>query len=106
MAVDAFLYFQSRDTNFVPKGESTDAQFKPFSAFQLESFSFSLKNAVTIGSQSMGAGAGKAEFENFKFTKTIDSGSSVLFSACATGKHVDAAVLVLRKAGAQSTTTS
>jgi type VI secretion system secreted protein Hcp len=101
MAFDAFLYFQSRDPNYLPKGESTDLQFgkAPYHAFEIKSFSFSAQNNVTIGSQAQGAGAGKAVLEKFKFQKSIDSGSTALFSACAAGKHIDAAVLVLRKAG-------
>jgi type VI secretion system secreted protein Hcp len=62
----------------------------------------SLQNNVTISSQSLGAGAGKAVFEKFKFQKSIDTGSATLFAACSTGKHIDAAVLVLRKAGGAS----
>src|SRR5690348_15278049 len=104
MAFDAFLFFQSSDKNYLPKGETTDPQFgkeslKENPAFEIKSFSFSVQNNVTIGSGSMGAGAGKAVFEKFKFQKTVDSGSPILFNACAAGKHLDAAVLVLRKAG-------
>jgi type VI secretion system secreted protein Hcp len=99
MAFDSFLYFQARDTNYLPKGESTDSQFMSFYAFEIKSFSFSVQNNVTISSQSMGAGAGRGVFEKFKFQKSIDRGSPSLFAACAAGKHLDAAVLVLRKAG-------
>ncbi len=106
MAFDAFLFFQSSDTNYLPKGETTDPQFGESNtemvknpAFEIKSFNFSVQNNVTIGSGSMGAGAGKAVFEKFKFQKTVDSGSPSLFNACAAGKHIDAAVLVLRKAG-------
>jgi type VI secretion system secreted protein Hcp len=99
MAFDSFLYFQSDDDNYLPKGETTDAQFQGYKAFEIKSFSFSLKNNATITSQSMGAGAGRCEFDKFKFSKTIDSGSPKLFAACSMGKHIDAAVLVLRKAG-------
>ena len=108
MAFDAFLYFQSRDSNYNPKGESTDVQFgvAPYNGFEIKSFNFSAQNNVTIGSGTMGAGAGKAVFEKFKFQKTIDSGSPTLFNACAAGKHIDAAVLVLRKAGGASPSAS
>jgi type VI secretion system secreted protein Hcp len=102
MAFDAFIYFQSSVDTFLPKGESTDAQFQPFLAFEPKQFSFSVANNVKIGSQSQGAGAGKATFDKFKFSKSIDRGSPVLFAACSTGKHIDAAVLVLRKAGGAS----
>ena len=101
MAFDAFLYFQSSNNNYLPKGESTDLQFgkAPYNAFEIKSFNFSVQNNVTIGSQSKGAGAGRCVLEKFKFQKSIDSGSATLFNACAAGKHIDAAVLVLRKAG-------
>ena len=102
MAFDAFLYFQSRDPNYFPKGESTDLQLKAFNAFEIKSFNFSIQNNVTIGSQSQGAGAGRCVLEKFKFQKTIDRGSPLLFGACAAGKHIDAAVLILRKAGGVS----
>ncbi len=102
MAFDAFLYFQSSSDTWLPKGESTDAQFQKFFAFEIKSFNFSVQNNVTIGSSTMGAGAGKAVFEKFKFQKSIDTGSPTLFAACSTGKHLDSAVLVLRKAGGSS----
>jgi type VI secretion system secreted protein Hcp len=102
MAFDSFLYFQSGVDTYLPKGESADTQFSEFKAFEIKSFNFSLQNNVTISSQSMGAGAGKAVFEKFKFQKSIDRGSPTLFGACSAGKHIDAAVLVLRKAGGAS----
>ncbi len=101
MAFDSFLYFQGKTTSdtFIPQGETTDDQFKGVFAFEIKSFNFSAQNNVTIGSSSQGAGAGKCVLEKFKFQKTIDRGSPVLFNACTAGKHFPAAVLVLRKAG-------
>jgi type VI secretion system secreted protein Hcp len=101
MAFDSFLYFQQDkgSKDLVPEGESTDPQFASFKAFEIKSFGFGAANNVTISSQSRGAGAGKATFEKFKFSKSCDSGSPLLFTACAAGKHIDYAVLVLRKAG-------
>ena len=103
MAFDAFLYFQGAtigsQKQFIPEGETTDPQFSSKSAFEIKSFSFSAQNNVTIGSGTQGAGAGKCVLEKFKFQKTVDSGSPTLFTACASGKHFPAAVLVLRKAG-------
>jgi len=104
MAFDSFLYFQGKTTSdtFIPQGETTDDQFKGVFAFEIKSFNFSAQNNVTIGSSSQGAGAGKCVLEKFKFQKTIDRGSPVLFNACTAGKHFPAAVLVLRKAGGAS----
>jgi type VI secretion system secreted protein Hcp len=101
MAFDAFLWFPSAATGatYTPKGETTDRGFAPMFAFEITSFGFSVKNNVKIGSGKMGAGAGKAEFEKFTFEKNIDTGSPNLFAACATGKHIPAAYLALRKAG-------
>jgi type VI secretion system secreted protein Hcp len=106
MAFDAFLYFQDTSPTFIPQGESTDPVFgqtSTFKAFQIENFGFGIKNNVTIGSGTTGGGAGKGEFEVFKFSKTVDSGSNNLFACCTTGRHIGAAVLMLRKAGGVDT---
>jgi type VI secretion system secreted protein Hcp len=106
MAFDAFLWFQDTATTFLPAGESTDPVFgqgTPYKAFQIDNFGFGVKNTVTIGSGTMGAGAGKCELNVFKFKKKVDSGSTNLFNCCTSGKHVAAAVLMLRKAGGVDT---
>jgi type VI secretion system secreted protein Hcp len=101
MAFDAFLWFPSAATGatLTPKGETTDRAFAPKFAFEITSFQFGAKNNVKITSGKMGAGAGKAEFDSFVIEKNIDTGSPVLFLACATGKHIPAAYLAMRKAG-------
>ncbi|MGH7616640.1 MAG: Hcp family type VI secretion system effector [Gemmatimonadaceae bacterium] len=46
-----------------------------------------------------GGGAGKVNFQDLSFTKYIDKGSALLLQACASGKHITDASLVVRKAG-------
>ena len=50
-------------------------------AFEIKSFSFGAKNKATVGSQSGGAGAGRAELNEFKVAKLTDNGSPKLFGA-------------------------
>jgi type VI secretion system secreted protein Hcp len=104
MAFDSFLYFADAGV-LTPVGESQDDSFKPVKAFEIKSFRFGGRNKPTIGSQSAGGGAGKAELETFEITKDIDSGSPTLFAACVQGQHFPKAYLALRKSG-QATGTS
>ncbi|HEY7707210.1 MAG TPA: type VI secretion system tube protein Hcp [Gaiellaceae bacterium] len=70
----------------------------PAQAIDVESYSFGVANtgsAATAG----GAGAGKANFTELTFTKTVDVSSPVLMKACATGQHMKTVTLSLRKAG-------
>jgi hypothetical protein len=41
--------------------------------FEIKDFSFGIENPTTIGSSTMGAGAGKSEFGEFTISKTVDS---------------------------------
>jgi type VI secretion system secreted protein Hcp len=53
---------------------------------KIDSFSLGAAAQTNIGSQSSGAGAGKATFQTFTITKQIDSASPKLFQAAATGE--------------------
>lgn len=79
------------------KGESTikgEAIPKSDAGYlKIDSFSLGAHGTSNIGSQSSGAGAGKATFETFTITKQIDSASPTLFQAAATGKHFPDATL-------------
>ena len=77
------------------KGESTDKTIPRSDAgyLKIDSFSLGAHGASNIGSQSSGAGAGKATFESFTITKQIDSASPKLFQAAATGQHFPDATL-------------
>lgn len=90
-AVDYFLKLDG-----IP-GESQDVQHK--NEHQISSFSFGVENPTTIGSATGGAGAGKIKFNEFTIKKTADQASPVLFQSCAAGKHINSAVLTVRKAG-------
>jgi len=46
-----------------------------------------------------GGGAGKVQMQDFHFTMYHNAASPHLFLACATGEHIDKAVLTCRKAG-------
>jgi type VI secretion system Hcp family effector len=67
----------------------------------LSSFNFSIENLITIGSASGGAGAGKAKFGTFHFTKFFDSATPWLLKAAASGVHFPTATVTFRKRGAQ-----
>ena len=81
MAVDFFLKLTE-----IP-GESTDAKHKD--ELIIESFSWGLFNPPED----------RASVQDFNFTHMIDKSSPVLMLSCATGKHIDEAVLTARKAG-------
>lgn len=64
----------------------------------IESWNFSVYQTGTFFSGG-GGGAGKAKFQDIRFTKKIDKASPKLMLMCATGQHLKQAVLTLRKAG-------
>ncbi len=79
-------------------GPVTDKHHK--GDIEISSFSFGVSNIANIGSQSSGAGAGKATFNAFKITKTVDKASPLLFNAAVSGKHIKwGELLFARKAG-------
>ena len=68
---------------------------------------FSAVQAINIGSQASGAGAGKVTFNPLRITKLIDKASPTLFTACCTGRPFKDAVLSLtRSVGEDSATTT
>src|SRR5438552_1560754 len=80
-AVDAFLRFTDPAGGAAAcVGESKDEQFPGKDGwFGISSFDNGILNATTIGSATGGAGAGKATFQDFHFTKHPDSASPALF---------------------------
>jgi type VI secretion system secreted protein Hcp len=100
MAIDAFLWFTGGSTPV--EGETTDRKMKDKKAFEINSYSFGVENVATIGSKAGGAGGGKANFDQFEFTKNIDAGSCPLFANCCKGTHFTDAVLGLRRSGGTS----
>lgn len=78
------------------KGESLDSKHKD----EVEVLSWSWGVSQTGGGvQGSGAGAGKANFNDFMFTHRIDKASPNLLKACATGEHIKEATITARKPG-------
>lgn len=90
MAVD--MFFKIKDV----EGESSDDKHKKEIDVLAWSWGLSQSGTAHMGG---GAGAGKVNVQDMSFTKYIDSASNALILACCNGKHIDEAVLVVRKAG-------
>ena len=90
MAVDIFMKLDPL------KGESKDAKHKD--EIDVISWSWGLTQAATWHSGS-GGGAGKVSVHDLNFTHHVDTASTDLMKACATGKHLAKGVLTVRKAG-------
>src|SRR3546814_12338455 len=100
MAFDACLIFENPGSGGIAiTGETMDEDMKKKKAFEIKQFSFGFTNTVNIGSQSGGAGAGKATFEDFSVQKNTDSGSPGLFRTCCSGGHYGDVTLILRRSG-------
>jgi type VI protein secretion system component Hcp len=63
------------------------------SALEVASYTWGVKNALTIGTPGGGAGAGKATFTDLVVTRPVDGVSPRLVAAAATGQHFDSATL-------------
>jgi type VI secretion system secreted protein Hcp len=78
------------------KGESTDDKHKD--EIDILSYSFVASNTGSFH-QGTGGGSGKASCSNLHISKNVDASSPDLLKACLTGKHLEKAVLTVRKAG-------
>jgi type VI secretion system secreted protein Hcp len=78
------------------KGESIDSKHKD--KIDVLAWSWGLSNAGSFHHGS-GGGSGKASFQDISFTKYIDKSTSDLLYACASGKHIPKASLIVRKSG-------
>jgi type VI secretion system secreted protein Hcp len=92
MATDMFLELKGIE------GESIDKTYKDKKALDILAWSWGMSNSGTFHSGS-GGGAGKANVQDLSFTKYIDKSSAPLMLACCNGKHLEEAVLTVRKAG-------
>ena len=92
MAVDIFMKLDPL------KGESKDAKHKE--EIDVISWSWGVSQTGTFHSGS-GGGAGKVTVHDLNFTHHMDTASTDLMKACATGKHLAKGVLTVRKAGEQ-----
>ncbi len=92
MAVDMFLKLTGID------GEAQDSKHK--NEIDVLAWSWGISQS---GSMHMagGGGSGKASFQDISLTKYVDSSSTALLNACATGKHIDKGELFVRKAGGE-----
>ena len=90
MAVDMFMKIKNI------AGESRDKTHA--GEIDVLAWSWGMTNSGTahLGG---GAGAGKVNVQDISFTKYIDKASPLLQLACATGQHIEEAVLIVRKAG-------
>jgi len=88
--VDMSLNKEELATDLVPF--STKSQL-----FEVEDYSFDIEQALNIGSQSSGAGAGKVTFNPFSITRKIDRSSPVLFDMACSGTAFKQVSLALRK---------
>ncbi|MBP0623605.1 Hcp family type VI secretion system effector [Cupriavidus consociatus] len=90
MAQDIFLKINGID------GESQDSSHK----YEIEvlAWDWSIEQQSTMHAGS-GGGAGKATVSDLAFEHYIDRASPNLMKYCLTGKHINEAVLVVRKAG-------
>lgn len=90
MAVDMFLKLDG------VKGEAADSKHK--GEIEVLSWSFGMSNAGSAH-HGGGGGTGKVNIHDLSFTKHVDAASPNLMLFCCNGKHIDNAVLTVRKAG-------
>ncbi|MEM5429625.1 Hcp family type VI secretion system effector [Cupriavidus oxalaticus] len=90
MAQDIFLKINGID------GESQDSSHK--NEIEVLAWDWSIEQQSTMHAGS-GGGAGKATVSDLSFEHYIDRASPNLMKYCLTGKHINEAVLVVRKAG-------
>ena len=99
MALDIFIKLGTDGSTNAIKGESIDAMHK--GEIEAAAISWGYAQHVTIGSGS--SGAGRVEFQEFHFTKSLDSTSPALYAALSAGKHFDKVTVSMRKGGAGGT---
>jgi type VI secretion system secreted protein Hcp len=90
MAVGYFLKIDGIE------GESADSKHK--GEIELASFSWGVTQSGSPA-RGGGAGAGKAQFQDFHFVARTSKASPKLFLACASGEHVKSAFLTCRRRG-------
>jgi len=124
VAIDSYMFFQkysgSSAGDFLPS--ESQVEFKPSSAdnsklvgpfkkafdakgdkpgrcglFEVEDYSFDIEQALNIGSQSSGAGAGKVTFNPFSITRKIDCASPQFFQMACAGTPFHTVGLGMRK---------
>ncbi len=107
MAIDAYIIFTQQDGTTI-QGESATQVTLPAPlgggpanvALPLSSFAMETENAVSIGSATSGAGAGKVKFDPLTITRNFDEASPALFQLCAAGSHLKQVELIVSRVGA------
>ncbi|MGE5345773.1 MAG: Hcp family type VI secretion system effector [Acidithiobacillales bacterium] len=89
-AVDYFLKVDGIE------GESQDSKHK--NEIEMHSWSWGVQNTGSAHS-GPGMGAGKAQAQDFHFVMSVSKASPKLMLACASGEHINKAVVIARKAG-------
>lgn len=112
MAFDTYMQFKDTSGKWLP-GESQvqitgtetalGSDLKSGQLFEIDDFSFDIEQAINIGSQSSGIGAGKVTFNPFSITRKTDRISPILFHMCCAGMHFQQVSLYLRRAGGATT---
>lgn len=90
MAQDIFIKINGID------GEALDNDHK--NEIEVLNWSWTVRQEANMHAGS-GGGAGKATVEDLEFEHFVDRSSPNLMKYCLTGKHIDEAKLVVRKAG-------
>jgi len=90
MAFDTFLDLKGIE------GESTAKGMEK--KIEIYSFSWGASNPTTVSSGATGLSAGKVSISSFNIMKKTEKSSPKLFLACCQGKHLDSAVVTMRKA--------
>jgi type VI secretion system secreted protein Hcp len=90
MAVDMFIKIKDI------KGEAKDAKHPDEIDVLAWSWGLSQTGTTHYGG---GGGSGKANVQDLSFTKRCDKSTSALMYHCVSGKHIQEAVFVARKAG-------
>jgi len=93
MAVDMFLKFADAASI---AGESKDKVHK--GEIDVLAWSWGMSNSGSAQTGG-GAGSGKVNVQDLSVTKWTDKATVNLQLACATGAHIDSAILTVRKAG-------
>src|SRR3954454_17059684 len=102
-ATDYFMRIDPGPGNTQIAGESQDVNLSGQQGYiAIKAFSYGVENSTTISSQTGGAGAGKAKFNQLEIEKDVDSTSPQIFAALARGQHFNGIEILARKAGART----
>ena len=97
MPVDAFIKFTGNKIQVA--GESQDSTLSGAKGWSsIKSVTFSTEHAASIGTATLGASGGKADFKDFTIEKEVDIASPSLFLALCSGDTFKEVDIVIRKA--------